>query len=298
VLATGCSSTAEKISIRPVGDRSAQQRPGSDELAYGRAQLRLGNVGTALEAFRKVQRQQPDNAEALAGIADSYTAMGRDDVARRYYEAALAMAPDDPALLKAVSPPAAAHAQNLATAQVPTNAATPAKQEAPIPEGSASVTVQLPPATPAALPHAATAPVAPHLERVSPAEVALVTTAKPMWQAVIVARTSVSTTVRWVPIRSAAAETPIRVLNAARYQGLAARTRRLLYSQGWRRLAIGDAPRVRSSSLVLFPATQETRAKSLAAQLGFRAASTSGGDSIIVLLGRDAARFRMRRQRA
>jgi hypothetical protein len=133
---------------------------------------------------------------------------------------------------------------------------------------------------------------APRLERLSPGEVALVTTPKPLWQAVVVSRTRLSTTVRWVPIRSASAQPPIRLLNAARHQGLAARTRQALSSQGWRRLAIGDAARVRTTSVVLYPGRHESVARSLALHLGFRAVSMPRGEAIVVLLGRDAVRFR------
>ena len=88
------------------------------------------------------------------------------------------------------------------------------------------------------------------------------TTVKPLWQAVVVSRTRLSTTVRWVPIKSAVTQPPIRLLNAARNQGLAARTRQSLSVQGWRKLAIGDAPKVRNTSIVLYPGRHETLALS------------------------------------
>ena len=111
------------------------------------------------------------------------------------------------------------------------------------------------------------------------------------------ASTRVSTTVRWVPIRNASAQPQIRLLNAARYQGLAASTRRALLTRGWHKLAIGDATKTRSTSVVLYPAHREAAGKMLAAHLGFRASSTARGDAIVVLLGRDAARMRARQLR-
>jgi tetratricopeptide (TPR) repeat protein len=301
LLATGCSTSPAKISIRPIGDQSEPRRLGNDQLAYGRAQLRLGNAGTALEAFRKAQRKQPNNAEALAGIADSYAAMGRQDVARHYYEAALAMAPDDPILLKAVAssdsetPQLSRAVPRQESSSTSTATMVPAaKQETSTTVATASVTMKLPPLTKAQAPKFIT----PHLERLSPGEVALVTTARPIWEAVVVSRTRLSTKIRWIPVRSAAAQPPIHLLNAARSQGLAARTRQALYDQGWRKLAIGDAPRVRTNSLVLYPVMHEAAARSIAARLGFHASSKASGDSIIVLLGRDAERLKGRHLRA
>src|SRR5881397_3735616 len=65
--------------------------------------LALGNVGLALEAFRRIQREQPASAEAFAGIAACYASMGRYDLERANYEFALAYAPNDPAFLSALA---------------------------------------------------------------------------------------------------------------------------------------------------------------------------------------------------
>jgi hypothetical protein len=127
--------------------------------------------------------------------------------------------------------------------------------------------------------------------------VALVTTAKPLWQAVLVSRTRLSTTVRWVPIRDANSHPQVRLLNAARQQGLAAYARKKLLTQGWHKVAIGDAPKVRMTSVVLYPAGQEAVGRTLAAHLNCRAVGTRRGDAIVVLLGRDAARLKARQAR-
>src|SRR5205814_8466018 len=76
---------------------------GNGELAEAQSMLALGSVGLALEAFRRIQRQQPNSADALAGIASCYAAMGRYDLARSNDEAALALAPTSPALLNALA---------------------------------------------------------------------------------------------------------------------------------------------------------------------------------------------------
>jgi hypothetical protein len=172
---------------------------------------------------------------------------------------------------------------------------------------AASATMALPPARPVeavaeAQPSPARAPLqlppaivdlgsasSPHLERMSPGVVALITYQGPTaWRAKVVARTAQATTVRWVPLREASARPNIRLLNAARHQGLAARTRNYLLDRGWRKIAIGDASEIRATSVVYYPAHRQATARSLAAQFGFRATQATKGNELIVLLGRDA----------
>jgi hypothetical protein len=81
------------------------------------------------------------------------------------------------------------------------------------------------------------------------------------------------------------------LLNAARIQGLAARTRAYLTTRGFGGTRIGNAPAVRAESVILFSAAEAPRAERLAAQFGFvleRREGTRTG--IVILLGRDAAR--------
>jgi hypothetical protein len=139
----------------------------------------------------------------------------------------------------------------------------------------------------------------PRLERLSLGEVALITANEPVWRPQVIARTAQSTTVRWVPLRNATASTRpnIRLLNAARYQGLAARTRTVLLGRGWRQIEIGDAPQVRATSLVVYPASRQILGRSLAAQFGFRSVVTGKSGQLVVLLGRDAAAIRVGRAR-
>jgi hypothetical protein len=126
--------------------------------------------------------------------------------------------------------------------------------------------------------------------------VALVTTGGPKWRSKVVDRTAQSTTVRFVPLPTAAARRErILVLNAARRQGLAARTRGMLAQRGWHKLAIGDARRVRQTSLILYPASRRSVALRLGAQFGIPIARQASGKEIVVLLGRDATRFRAAR---
>lgn len=129
------------------------------------------------------------------------------------------------------------------------------------------------------------------LERTSLGEVALITTGQPKWRPQPVTRTALSSTIRFVPLRkSATRPVQIRVLNAARHHGLAARTRTLLAQRGWRQMAIGNAYRVRRTSLILYPANRRKTAERLAAQFGFRIAKRASGGDLVLLLGRDAAK--------
>lgn len=130
----------------------------------------------------------------------------------------------------------------------------------------------------------------PRLQRMSSGEVMLVTHL-PAWKPEVVARTAQSTTVHWVPITSAPVRVNIRLLNAARRQGLAAKTRAYLADLGWRRIEIGDAPMVRERSLVLYPVGRQASGRRLAAQFGFPVAQSTG-NQLVVLLGRDAALLR------
>ena len=184
------------------------------------------------------------------------------------------------------------------------------------PAPAASVTVALPPARPAAVqakvePSPSKRPEAkpqlariggepPRLERLSLAEVALVTKVAPLWQPRIVAQTNRSTTIRFVPLKQhSQATASVRLLNAARSHRLAAHTRDYLSAKGWRRIAIGDAKEIRETSIIYYPESRRRTAEILAAQFRIRVLRRAGEDSaIVMMLGRDAARTRSRRTSA
>lgn len=95
----GCMTTTKEVKYQAIPDPSAVLSQGGDEIAVARGQFLLGNVGLALEGFRKAQRANPSNPAALAGIGDCYASMGRFDLAQSNYEAALALAPHNHQLL-------------------------------------------------------------------------------------------------------------------------------------------------------------------------------------------------------
>jgi hypothetical protein len=133
----------------------------------------------------------------------------------------------------------------------------------------------------------------PRTERMSTGEIALITVSKPEWRSTRLASSERSTKVRFVPLRQAKL-TPVKVrlLNAARVDKLAARTRVWLNSRGFRGLAIGDAPATRRRSVILYPAAQRAMAQRLSAQFGFPLSRRASGSHVVVLLGADAARMR------
>ena len=436
--AASCAAGPDAVEVRAIKDPGSKLRQGADGLADARGQLAIGNTGLALEGFRKVARQYPDNAEAVAGMAAAYEAMGRYDLAETQYEAALALAPRNPAILMALAAvldrlgrasdaagvrgevaqlaSAAAALDQTPADDEPQPAAMAAAQTVSAPLPAASVTVALPPpqlAAPAAVAVAGRAPAerlrsatelraqeiavretpaahrvtvklpaprlaeraaislgsaplavraltldqraalnadlspdlpaprlgeraavslraaplpvrserleqhaqlaidlsrevpaprlgeraavnlnaaeAPRLERMSLGEVALLTGSGPVWRGQVVARTPQKLTVRWVPLATAAVRPRIRLLNAARWQGLAARNRSYLLDRGWRKIQIGDARQVRERSVVLYPLAHAATGRRLAAQFGCRAQPVKGAGDLLVLLGRDAA---------
>jgi hypothetical protein len=132
----------------------------------------------------------------------------------------------------------------------------------------------------------------PRLERMSPREIALVTVPAPQWRPVTVGQTRRSATVRFVPLRQAATRVAgVRLLNAARVNRLAARTRSYLNGRGWRMVSIGNAATVRRHSVILYPPERRRTAQRLSAQFGFTLVQRPGARQITVLLGRDAARL-------
>jgi hypothetical protein len=193
----------------------------------------------------------------------------------------------------------------------------PVEREAPLPEPTRAPT--RPPAPPPlAVRNVETAEAGirvnegPYLERRSPGEVSLVTSPRPaqvmqlqarmpkrqeLARATVVPaerpnapmpRTLVATALRWVPLKFASAPQNVVLLNAARSQGLAARTRSVLAGRGWRSIGIGNAREQRERSLVLYPATRAFIARRLAAHFGCKALKSATVKSVVVLLGREA----------
>jgi len=115
------------------------------------------------------------------------------------------------------------------------------------------------------------------------------------WEPKSVTRTATTTTIRFEKKLQPA----VTLLNAARVQGLAARTRSFLSLRGFVGARIGDAPAVRTQSVILYAIEDASRAERLAAQFGFALERKEGtAKGVTILLGRDAARDSALRNRA
>jgi hypothetical protein len=75
--------------------QSQQQLAPGSMLQRGRAQLGAGLDSMAIESFRTELRANPDSADAYNGLAVAYGRIGREDLAERYFEMALAKSPND-----------------------------------------------------------------------------------------------------------------------------------------------------------------------------------------------------------
>lgn len=293
-LASACATTPD-IAVRTVG--ATAPATGADRVATGRAALTLGNVGMALEQFRKALRERPESVHALAGIAQCYDTMGRGDLSRRYYQEALALAPSDTRLLRRYADALGGHGAldeaQAVIAEIALRTRAPAEQWVIEPGGRAAASED----RSAALPVETVAGGAPmrgtakiRLERLSLGEIALVTSAAPLWRPVRQGPAAVPSPARVARLEAVPGPVrTVRLLNAARRQGLAARSAARLQQAGWRRLAIGNAPQVRSASLILHPAGQGGAARALGTRLGIAAIRVAPRTDILVLLGQDSA---------
>ena len=294
------SCSASDVEVRSIKQTLAEGRqPAASRVAEGNSQLALGNVGLAIEAYRKALREQPDSVDAMMGLATCYDRMGRADLSRRHYEMALAVDPANTNVYSQLAQSLDAQGQSDEAARVKAELAArvvapETSREVPgsvlvlPPPPAQSVTVALAP--PRSLPVAVERPAGHgvRLERISLREVALVTrTEPPRWEAKTMTRTATSTTIRFEPRQQVA----ITLLNAARVQGLAARTRSYLTVRGFSSATIGDAPAVRRQSAILYSQADAVRAERLAAQFGFALERREGAKAgVTILLGRDAAR--------
>jgi Tfp pilus assembly protein PilF len=68
--------------------------PGGDAYETGRGLLAAGDVTGAMAAFREALLDAPQSIDTLNAIAVCYDRIGRYDISRSYYDAAMAIAPD------------------------------------------------------------------------------------------------------------------------------------------------------------------------------------------------------------
>lgn len=321
LLAASCTSGGTysgRIDVRPA--QPAETAAPETAYSLGKRQLALGNLGLAIDAFRKAVREEPESADALNGLAVAYDRIGRFDLSRQAYEQALALAPDDRAIR-----------HNLQTSLIRQGLHEQATRLAAETGAAPPVVVaQAAPATsPAPRPRANAGEM--RLERLSLREVALVTTpARNGWEAVARGDSSAPTAATGlaakarpyavskngavelalapaarpyaeskrgkleVALAPAASKGPaVMVLNAVGKRGLARRMSGYLRERGWDRTMIGDA-RIRPAHSILVHAPGDRlSALLLARSLPFRPRLVVSGKarSVTLLLGRNAAEF-------
>jgi tetratricopeptide (TPR) repeat protein len=287
--AFGCA-TAE-FQPRAVGSANAGMLDAEELLADARLHLESRNFALAVNSFRRALRQSPGNIEAYRGMATAYQALGRPDLADRYYQEALARAPADQPTLQAY-------------------ADMQQRSDETAPRGVEPIPVIIAQGASPAGPPAALSALVPRLERLSTGEVALITRREaPPPRAEMAARDLPG---RPLPIHLVQSDgrqlvfalgdgapqvhrrpAPLRILNAVGRAGQAGRMRGYLRSLGWASLSVGDATARRASSVVIAPARMTEEARDLIRSLPFQAnlRTSPGADRILLVLGRDAIPF-------
>ena len=93
IMVSGCATQQNAAPEYRLSSSAPVAVPGASMLQKGRAQLDAGLNALAIEAFRAEIRTNPDAADAFNGLAVAYGRIGRDDLAQRYFETALAKDP-------------------------------------------------------------------------------------------------------------------------------------------------------------------------------------------------------------
>lgn len=301
-LLAGCAGDGAKLAVRAQAPALAEGQKGAAfRVAEARGYFELGSIGLATEGFRRALREDPASVDALNGLAACYDKLGRFDLSRSYYERALALAPGDARLYanlalslqlqgkaaeaKAVRTEMTQRLQAASAVSVPLAQPVAVAAEAAPTAAAEAIAVTLD------RPEPATA--APRLERVTMAEVMLVTAPHARAAPTSVARTAAAQVPSLTPMPKTALAAPeIRLLNAARTHRLAADTRLQLRHHGWQRVAIGNADAPADRSAILYPERHRKVAQRLGRQLGIDLQQPSSGEVVVVRLGRDAARRR------
>ena len=286
-LAVGVSACADpQLEIREAGAIHRDQSDGTTDgrVALGLTQLAMGNVGLALETFRRAVREDPQSYKALQGLAECYIQLGKPELARRSLEQALALRPEVPELYRALAASAVAEGKPQEAAALRREALARANPAVAAKLSPPPAIVPRPNAAPSAMAEIEIEPVrdeGPRLVRMSLGEVALMTkrgspfAGAPSASAMRAADTTI--------------HAPLRILNAARVQGIAAHTRSLLASKGVGGADIGDAPARRQNSELRYSKGDAARAHALAAKLPFKVLLVERDGPLTLLVGRNAA---------
>jgi len=94
-VARGLGKTAESIDYLT---QAISGDPGNVEarLELGRELFETGKIDKAIEVTKQILEKKPGNADALYNLGAIYGNLGQDDIARQYFQKAVASEPDSP----------------------------------------------------------------------------------------------------------------------------------------------------------------------------------------------------------
>lgn len=280
-LLNGCGASRSLSGIRPVGNISV----GQTSVAAGNALVERGQYGLAIAAYRRVLRIDPANSPAREGLAIAYEMLGRADLADRYYQEALALAPHNPRIYQNFVAFLRAQRRDAEAAQL-----------------MADMRIALPDA------EVASAPEPPPRVEAAPVEVAatepdvrLIRQSDHATLVVTMPRQAAPSTVTSAPVAPAPATglRPLRVVNAVGRHGIARQTAVLLTRYGFAGVQTGDAAFKLKRSRILVPPRNRELAERLSRNLPFAARIEENvrADRVQILIGADAVPALMRARR-
>lgn len=274
-LLNGCATSPGLSGIRPVGDVAV----GQTSVAAGNALVARGQYGLAVAAYRRVLRLDPVNSQAMEGLAITYELLGRADLADRYYQEALALAPRNPRIYQnfaaflRVQQREAEAVQLMADMRI---VLPDAVAEAPV--SAAEQPAASPPAVAVAMVQAE-----PDVRLIKQSDRATLVVTMPR------AVNPAPATPHAPPPGAAGVRTP-RAVNAVGRQGVARQTAALLMKRGFPRVETGDSVFKLKHSRILVPAHQREFGERLSRSLPFAARIEQGAqvDRVQILIGQDA----------
>ena len=279
-MLNGCASSPGLSGIRPVGDVAV----GQTSVAAGNALVSRGQYGLAVAAYRRVLRLDPANSQAMEGLAISYELLGRADLADRYYQEALALAPRNPRIYQNFA--AFLHAK---------------KRHADADRLVADMRIAIPDAPAEAAPAAVTGTAQaaavekePVVASTSPPEpdVRLIRQSDRATLVVTMPPSAVVPAVQGPPQMAVVPDSirPPRVVNAIGRRGVARQTAALLARHGFAGVETGDAAFKLKRSRILVPLHKRELGEHLSRSLPFKARIEESArvDRAQILIGGDA----------
>jgi tetratricopeptide (TPR) repeat protein len=301
----GCASS--KIAIRALPAFTNAPLADDQALAKGRMLFDRGEFALAADAFRKAVRYNASSSDAYNGLAASYDQLGRYDLSRRYYELALAQAPEDGKILRNFARSMLRQGDALSARKLVAEAAAletgkdnvlangvdkkMASADRQALSGQGSITIPLDDTAihdPAIRLEQAEAPSL--LRTISSVAVSLLP--KPT----NVASITLDPPSAYVPLdkRTVVQVLPrLHVMNAVGRKYQAARMRSYLSHDGWNAVSTGDSRKRLLRSRILFAGNNEDAARKLAASLPFRPKMqlSRTAPTLFLMLGQDAVAF-------